>query len=79
MVNCSHCDHFIIESLCFTPETNIILYVNYNSINTILKPRLTDTENREQNSEIQRTPGSRGGGWAKWVQGIKRCRFPVIR
>ena len=29
-------DHFImhknIESLCCTPETNIILYVNYNSI-----------------------------------------------
>ena len=44
-LNCGHfAKHTYIESLCYTPETNIMLHINYISIKEksgISKPRYT--------------------------------------
>ena len=52
-INQTNCDHFAIytnmESLCCTPENNIMLYVNYSSI----KKTHGQTESLKMEKDVQ--------------------------
>ena len=79
-------DHFTIytsiESLCCTPETNIMLYVNYSSIRTNKQKNPTKQNKNNDNLSGREGQGAPtlsdpGGGWA--VRWVGEARGPKCR